>query len=195
MAWVAAALVGCGGGGGGGGGTPSTPLSPILSGTLVDLGASGLTYSTPTLAGNTGAAGSYTYRCGIACETITFKIGGITLGTATSAASLSVREFQDGMEGGVLSDPTLRRVQLLMALDADADVSNGVAIPSELATSLSSRSLDFAASSFDADLATLIDFLRSDNRLSASYRGNLKIPTKTTQDWSYITGTSPIPQT
>ena len=178
MACVAAALVGCGGGGGGD--TPSTPLSPALSGTLVDLGTSGLAYSTPTLSGNTGAAGSYTYRCGIACETITFKIGGITLGTATGAASLSMREFEGGIEGGVLSDTTLRRVQLLMALDADADVSNGIAIPSGLATSLSSRSLDFAASSFDADLASLIDFLRSDNRLSTSYRGNLQIPTKTT---------------
>ena len=108
MAGVAAALVGCGGGGGGG--TPSVPLSPVLSGTLVDLGASGLTYSTPTLAGNTGAAGGYTYRCGIACETITLKIGGITLGTATGAASLTMREFEGGMEGGVLSDTTLRRV-------------------------------------------------------------------------------------
>jgi hypothetical protein len=91
-----------------------------------------------------------------------------------------MREFDGGMEGGVLSDTTLRRVQLLMALDADADVGNGIAIPSGLATSLSSRSLDFAASSFDADLASLIDFLRSDNRLSTSYRGNLQIPTKMT---------------
>ena len=178
-ALLAGVLVACGGGGGGSGdGSPAPTANAPLSGTLIDFAVAGLAYSTPTVSGTTSASGGYTYRCTGACDTVTFKLGGITVGTATASGSLSLREFQGGLEAGLLSEATIRRAQFLLALDGDADAGNGITLPGELATSLANRSLDFAASSFDVDLASLVDYLRGDNRLAASYRSGLQIPAR-----------------
>jgi len=178
-ALLAALLVACGGGGGGGEGeTPAAAANPLLNGALIDFAVAGLTYSTPTVSGTTSTTGGYTYRCVGSCETLTFKLGGITLGTATAGATLSLREWQGGLEAGLLSEATIRRAQFLLALDGDAEAGNGITLPAELSASLANRSLDFTASSFDADLNSLIDYLRGDNRLSASYRSGLQIPAR-----------------
>lgn len=165
-------------GGGGSGGDPSPPASsPLLSGSLVDLAIVGLTYTTATVSGVTGSGGGYTYRCTTSCETLTFSLGPVTIGSATGSSTLSLKELSGGMEGGLLSAATLRRVQFLVAVDADADVGNGISIPSELAPSLDGRSLDFTSVSFDADLLALIDRLKGDARLSSNYRSGMQIPT------------------
>lgn len=177
-ALLAALLVACGGGGGGEGETPAAAANPLLNGALIDFAVAGLTYSTPTVSGTTSTTGGYTYRCVGSCETLTFKLGGITLGTATAGATLSLREWQGGLEAGLLSEATIRRAQFLLALDGDAEAGNGITLPAELSASLANRSLDFTASSFDADLNSLIDYLRGDNRLSASYRSGLQIPAR-----------------
>jgi len=177
-ALLAALLIACGGGGGSEGETPTAPANPLLNGALIDFAVAGLAYATPSVSGTTSSTGGYTYRCVGSCETLTFKLGGITLGTATAGATLSLREFQGGLEAGLLSEATIRRAQFLLALDGDADAGNGIALPAELSASLANRSLDFAASSFDADLNSLIEYLRGDNRLSASYRSALQIPAR-----------------
>lgn len=179
---IALLLTACGGGGGGssaGGGSnpPPTSEAPIQSGKWVDVSISGLSYVSSTITGTTSATGGYTYRCPSGCDSIRFALGGITIGQATGAATLTLRELQGGMEGGVLSSATLRRGQFLFALDDDADVSNGITIPAEVATALSTRSLNFSSSTFDADLASILDALRSDNRLNASYRAMIAVPT------------------
>ena len=177
---IALLLTACGGGGssvGGGSNPPPTSEAPIQSGNWVDVSISGLSYVSGTITGATSATGGYTYRCPSGCDSIRFAIGGITIGQATGAATLTLRELQGGMEGGVLSSATLRRGQFLFALDGDADVSNGVSIPAEVATALSTRSLNFSSSTFDADLASILDALRSDNRLNASYRAMIAVPT------------------
>lgn len=179
---IALLLTACGGGGGGssaGGGSnpPPTSEAPIQSGNWVDVSISGLSYVSGTITGATSATGGYTYRCPSGCDSIRFALGGITIGQATGAATLTLRELQGGMEGGVLSSATLRRGQFLFALDGDADVSNGVSIPAEVATALTTRSLNFSSSTFDADLASILDALRSDNRLNASYRAMIAVPT------------------
>lgn len=171
-------LIGCGGGGGSSGGNSSSaPPAPTLSGSLVDLSTSGLAYSTASVTGTTSATGGFTYRCTTSCETVTFAVGPITLGTAIGSSSLSLKDFQNGLDAGVLSSTTIRRMQFLIAVDADANASNGIAIPSELAASLSGRSLNFSASSFDADLLALIDYLKADSRLASTYRSGMQIPT------------------
>ena len=182
VALIAALLTACGGGGGGssaGGGSnpPPTSEAPIQNGNWVDVPISGLSYVSGTINSTTSATGGYSYRCPSGCDSIRFAIGGITIGQATGAATLTLRELQGGMEGGVLSSATLRRGQFLFALDGDADVSNGIAIPAEVATILSSRSLNFSSSTFDADLASILDVLRSDNRLNASFRATIAVPT------------------
>jgi len=177
---IALLLTACGGGGssaGGGSNPPPTSEAPIQSGNWVDVSISGLSYVSGTINGTTSSTGGYTYRCPSGCDSIRFAIGGITIGQATGAGTLTLRELQGGMEGGVLSSATLRRGQLLFALDGDADVSNGVSIPAEVATALTTRSLNFSSSTFDADLASILDALRSDNRLNASYRAMIAVPT------------------
>lgn len=178
LASMTALLVSCGGGGGGSGGNSSSaPTNPTLSGSLVDLSTSGLSYSTSSVSGTTNSSGGYTYRCNASCETVTFTVGPITLGSATGSSTLTLKDLQGGLDGGLLSVATIRRMQFLMAVDSDANASNGIAIPSELASSLSGKSLNFTASSFDADLASLIDYLKGDSRLASSYRAGMQIPT------------------
>lgn len=173
----AGVLGSCGGGDGDGDGA-AAPTSPPSNGSLIDFAISGLAYSTATGSGTTNATGGFSYRCASVCETVTFRLGGITFGMATAGASLSLREFQGGLENGLLSEATIRRAQLLVALDADGDAGNGISLPAELATALANRSLDFNAASFEADLASLVDYLRGDNRLAASYRSGLQIPAR-----------------
>jgi hypothetical protein len=179
---ISALLTACGGGGGGssaGGGSnpPPTSEAPIQTGNWVDVAFSGLSYVSGTINGTTSATGGYTYRCPSGCDSIRFAIGGIAIGQATVvAATLTLRELQGGMEGGVLSSATLRRGQFLFSLDSDADVSNGVSIPAEVANVLSTRSLNFSSSTFDTELAAILDVLRNDNRLTASYRASISAP-------------------
>lgn len=163
--------------GGGGDAAPAPPAaSPALSGSLVDLSVAGLSYATSTISGITSSGGGYTYRCATDCETLTFSLGPIVIGQATGASTLTLKDLAGGLDGGVLSAVTVRRVQFLVAMDADADVSNGISIPSELAPSLAGRSLDFNASSFDTELAALVDRLRGDSRLSSGYRSGMQVP-------------------
>jgi hypothetical protein len=179
---ISALLTACGGGGGGssaGGGSnpPPTSEAPIQTGNWVDVAFSGLSYVSGTINGTTSATGGYTYRCPSGCDSIRFTIGGIAIGQATVvAATLTLRELQGGMEGGVLSSATLRRGQFLFSLDSDADVSNGVSIPAEVANVLSTRSLNFSSSTFDTELAAILDVLRNDNRLTATYRASISAP-------------------
>ncbi len=179
---IATLLTACGGGGGGssaGGGSSNPPSSeaPVQNGNWVDVAISGLSYVSGSINGTTSSSGGYTYRCPSACDSIRFAVGGITIGQATAAPSLTLRELPGGMEGGVLSNATLRRGQFLFALDNDADISNGLSIPAEVANVLAARSLNFASSTFDTDLAAILDILRSDPRLNASYRAAIAAPT------------------
>ncbi len=179
---IATLLTACGGGGGGssaGGGSSNPPSSeaPVQNGNWVDVAISGLSYVSGSINGTTSSSGGYTYRCPSACDSIRFAVGGITIGQATAAPSLTLRELPGGMEGGVLSNATLRRGQFLFALDNDADISNGLSIPAEVANVLAARSLNFASSTFDTDLAAILDILRSDPRLTASYRAAIAAPT------------------
>lgn len=177
---VAFTLTSCGGGGSGGGDTSTPPVSeaPVQSGSLVDIPISGLSYVSGTTNGTTSNTGGYSFRCPSGCDSIRFAVGGITLGQATAAATLTLRELQGGMESGVLSSVTLRRGQFLFALDSDADVGNGISIPSEVATILANRSLSFTSTTFDADLAAILDVLRGDSRLNATYRAAIAVPTQ-----------------
>ncbi|MBM4231619.1 MAG: esterase-like activity of phytase family protein [Gammaproteobacteria bacterium] len=175
---ASALLTACGDGGGRD--APASNSPPPLSGVNVDFSMAGVLYSTPSVSGTTSSTGGYTYRCDPSCETVTFAVGPITIGAATGASSLSLKDFQGGIDGGLLSPTTIRRVQFLMAIDGDADAGNGIAVPSGLAPSLANRSLNFNASSFDADLASLVDYLKGDGRLSSSYRAGMQIPSAAT---------------
>lgn len=179
-----AVLTACGGGGGGsnstsassgGGSTPaSTPKTGVLTAFLVR----GLGYSTVDTNGTTGTDGNWTYRCATDCGLVTFSIGGITLGQANNTATLALRELSGGMDLGVLSELSLRKGQFLVALDSDADPSNGITLGADLTNALSGKRLDFGSTTFDADLAALITSLRSNTGLTSTYRAGLLVPTR-----------------
>ena len=173
------ALGSCGGGGGSDEAPPTSNEPPIQTGRLDELDASGLSYQTSTLTGTTDDTGSFRYRCPSNCETVTFRLGGITLGSATGNAKVLLAEWQGGTSNGVLSETTLRRAQLLFALDNNADPTDGVKIDGATATALANRSLNFDSSTFDSDIAALVDALRNDASLSASYRSAITLLPRT----------------
>lgn len=175
---LGAVLLGSCGGGGDSGGDNAPPTgnqAPIQTGQLDDLDVVGLGYQTPTLTGTTDDTGSFRYRCPSQCEVVTFRLGGITLGTTTGGAKVLLADWQGGMSNGVLSESTLRRAQLLYALDSNADPTDGVKIDASTVTALNNRSLNFESTSFDNDIATLIDALRNDATLSASFRSAITL--------------------
>lgn len=176
---VASFTAACGGGGNAGGNsTPPANESPLQNGNWVDIPIGGLTYVSGSATGTTTSSGAFTFRCPSACDSIRFSIGGITLGQTTAAATLTLRELQGGMDSGMLSVVTLRRGQFLFSLDTDGDVGNGISIPTEVATILANRNLNFSSATFDSDLATILDALRADTRLTAAYRSTIAVPTQ-----------------
>jgi hypothetical protein len=183
LSFVALLLTACGGGGTGGGEpapTPPVAEAPIQNGALTDLRFSGLSYVSGNLSGTINTNGAYTYRCPSGCDSIRFALGGISIGQATAAPTLTLRELQGGMESGTLSELSIRRGQFLLALDADGDPSNGVSFASELITALTGASLNFSSANFETELGALLNNLRNDNRLASQFRTSLAIPNR---DW------------
>ncbi len=173
---LGATLSGCGSGGSGSSGssTSSSSAPAATSGAFADFPISGLSYSTPSLSGITSVSGGFSYRCANSCEPVTFRLGGIYLGTLIGTQSISLKDFSGGMTDGIISDATVRKAQLVISLDADADPTNGIELPTALTTSLATRTLDFTSPSFDADLTSVADYLRADSRLTAAYRASIQ---------------------
>lgn len=170
MLWIGSC-----GGGGGSDAPPAGNTTPVETGRLDDLSIAGLGYQTATLTGTTDDSGGFRYRCPAGCETVTFRLGGITLGSATGANRVLLPEWQAGLNNGVISELTLRRAQLLYALDHNADPTDGVRIEAAVVSALSNRNLNFDSSNFDNDLNSLIQALRNDTSLSASFRAAIAI--------------------
>ena len=133
----------CGGGGGGGGTSPPPPPAPTFAdGVFIDSAVEGLTYQSGSNAqGTTDANGTFTYEEGVS---ITFSLGGITLGTLPDGKAL-VSPYDFGAQQAE------NIARLLQTLDADGIHANGIDLTAA-ATALSGTTLD--ASTFDADAAT-----------------------------------------
>jgi|GEM_PF-1413268 len=113
---------------------------PTLSkGSLIPGPVKGLHYATASQSGLTNDAGEFQYQDG---EMVTFSIGGIELGSAPGAAEVNLAELFDTelptTEAGVRAelnwdkpevtgfDRVANAMMLLMALDADGDIRNGL---------------------------------------------------------------------
>lgn len=154
------------GGGGGEGGAPGTPTGSA-TGTLTDSPVAGVQYTTSSGGiGFTNAEGKFTYQPG---DTVTFKIGGLTLGTVTAAGSdatitpLQIAESVGGLSEGQKQNLVTNLLVLLQSLDSDGDAANGISIATTTAAALTSTTaaaLDLAADpvafSADADLIGLL---------------------------------------
>lgn len=128
----------------------------VQTGKLVDSAVSGVEYSSPSQSGVTGANGEFQYKAG---ETVTFKIGGLSLGQAGGKGTLLLQDLAGGLNGdGSLSDLTLNRAVFLQSLDSDQDPANGLQISEAARLALKSASLDFskAPAGFASDFATIL---------------------------------------
>jgi len=147
MKWLAVLLAlplfaACGGGGGGGTSPSPPPVRTFDDGVFIDSAVGGLTYQSGSNAqGTTDANGTFTYENGVS---ITFSLGGITLGTLPDGKAL-VSPYDFGAQQAE------NIARLLQTLDADGIHANGIDLTAA-ATALSGTVLD--ASTFDTDAAT-----------------------------------------
>ena len=136
-------------GGGGGGTTSSGPTTQ--QGVFLDSAVAGLSYSSGSQSGVTGADGSFLYEQG---ATVTFKVGDIVIGTAPAQAIMTPISLVPGATDE--TDPTVANiVQFLMSIDGDGDPTNGIQISTAVTTAAAGQSLDFSLSDFDSNTSVL----------------------------------------
>jgi hypothetical protein len=148
LATAITALTACGGGGGGSDGgsagpiapsvpvVPASPSTPSNTGVLTDSAVGGVRYTTSSgYSGTTDAAGHFLYNAG---ETVTFKIGELTLGTiAPTGTAATITPIELATANGVTDpDKVTNLLVLLQSLDNDGDASNGITITSPASTAL-----------------------------------------------------------
>ena len=152
---LAVALTACGGGDNDQAVAPiPIPAPARISGVFLDSAVEGLDYVAGTAArAATSATGAFTCATG---ETVSFAIGGINLGSAACAATVTPLQLASGKEA---SDVKVgNRLLALQLLDDDGDPSNGIRIASDVRTALADKRLDFdaVAATFDPALTAVL---------------------------------------
>lgn len=143
---LALLLLGCGGP------TENTgrPVTGSESGTLVDAPVQGVSYSTTSgVEGVTGSGGTYAYNPD---DIVTFRLGGLTLGSIAATGILTPIDVANG------SAVRLQNLLvLLQSLDLDGIPGNGLTIPSAAAAAITAG-LDLTMSpiSFASSANTLL---------------------------------------
>jgi len=142
-------LAACGGDGGSGSGSGGVTTA---TGQFKDSNATGISYVSGGQSGVTGSDGSFTYEVG---GTVTFSIGGVTIGTSSGKSIVSPVDFVSG--GSSSSVEVQNIVRLLMMLDDDGIPSNGINIsPSVLTIAENWSQVNFSAADLSAELTSVI---------------------------------------
>lgn len=121
----------------------SRTASPPMTGTFTDSAVQGLHYqaSPSGLSGTTDAEGHFSYREG---DTITFSLGGITLGSGVQADdTVTPQDLVGTASGSEAENITTNILVLLQSLDADDDPSNGIDVSAITSAMTTGISLDF----------------------------------------------------
>jgi hypothetical protein len=177
LAAIAAAallLTGCGGGGDeeddddpspapqGPGWTspPAVPAPPAAgstqTGVFRDANVQGVEYTSGTLNGVTGADGRFQYQVG---STVTFKVGGVTLGSFQGQPFITPLHLPTVATN--VGDQIDNRLRFLQMLDLDGNPENGIEISANaLARAQTWTQVDFTVA--PGSLATALDFIRAD---------------------------------
>ncbi|NKQ40615.1 MAG: hypothetical protein HF962_03495 [Sulfurovum sp.] len=140
-------LSGCGGGGN----PPSEENPEKVTGYLIDSAIAGISYDC-----NGSEAGAVTASDGaFECYSppVTFKLGGMTLGTIQTLPSDSKVYLQDllGVDRSAFTDPkVVKLARLLQSLDENNDLSDGITITAEVAANFT------ASDSMNHDLSDLV---------------------------------------
>ena len=122
------------------------------TGRFVDAAVQGISFQSGGQAGVTDASGTFTYEVG---QPVTFRLGGVVLGSAQGAALVSPVDL---VSGGSPSDARVRNiVRFLMAMDDDGDAGNGIQIREEVRTlSENWGAVDFDTADLDAALVSIL---------------------------------------
>lgn len=125
--------------------------STSQSGVFVDAPVEGLTYVGSTgVSGVTDASGRFFYDTG---STVTFSLGGVTLGTTTGAAMITP---VDVVQGSAPDDPAAVAIaRVLQSVDADGNPDNGIVIDRNKLASGGAAPASWATAT-DAQLTALL---------------------------------------
>jgi len=146
LLFLTLSLIGCGGGGGG----STTPTTS--QGKFIDAAVGGIAYTSGSTTGTTSADGTFTYESG---KSVTFSIGGITLGTVSGSAIITPVQLVSGATNQ--TNPTVTNiVQFLLSIDDDNNAANGIKITPAMATAAATLSnIDFTSATFDTDSSVI----------------------------------------
>lgn len=131
--------------------TVVAPVKPQISGVFLDGAVEGLDYVAGTAAkASTGSKGEFTCTTG---DTVSFSIGGIALGSAACAATITPLQLAGATDIGDLK--VVNRLLALQLLDEDSDPQNGIKITGDVKTALAAKSADFtlAAAAFNTAMS------------------------------------------
>ena len=108
----------------------------VRTGFFVDSPVGGLDFVSGGHQGVTDAAGAFQYEEG---ETVSFSIGGVSLGTTTPAETLTPVDMVPS--GTSTSDAVVNIARFLQTLDDDGDPNNGISISNEVKQALAEASV------------------------------------------------------
>ncbi|USX21679.1 esterase-like activity of phytase family protein [Oxalobacteraceae bacterium OTU3REALA1] len=148
---VFSVLAGCGGS------DNEAPARPSMTGVFLDGAVENLDYVAGTAAkASTTSKGEFTCYAG---DTVSFSIGGIALGSASCAATITPLQLAGVTD--IKDVKVINRLLALQLLDEDSDPSNGIKLAADVKTALASKSADFGAS------ATTFNTAMTDNLKAA----------------------------
>ena len=135
---ISIAIAGCGGSG-----------TSTSTGVFVDDIVEGIEYVTATQSGVTNEKGEFKYLDG---ETVTFKVGGTTLGTSAAKSLVTPIDLDSTASTSNITSKVTNMAQLLQSLDEDLDPNNGIRISAATRTALKDTNVSLSASNFDTEL-------------------------------------------
>lgn len=129
-------------------------VPPVTATGIFRTRVQGMTYSSGTETGTTGASGQFTYVVG---SPVTFKVGNVILGTATGGPLLFPVDLVVAGTGGNRAVINIDR--FLQMLDHDGNVANGIVIAPAVQTAAQgwgAVNFDQDASSFATSVASIV---------------------------------------
>jgi hypothetical protein len=132
------------------GGDKEATRTPV-TGVFLDGAVENLDYVAGTASkASTNAKGEFTCYAG---DTVTFSVGGIALGSAPCAATITPLQLAGVTD--IKDAKVVNRLLALQLLDDDSDPSNGIKLNADVKTALASKSADFnaAATTFNTAMS------------------------------------------
>lgn len=152
--------------------SPATPVPAAMSGVLLDSAVEGVAYSASPSgkSGKTDASGKFDCLAG---DSVSFKVGGIELGTARCASLVTALDLAGTANYSDDNEQVGHLLMFLQSLDEDDDPTNGIRISAEAASALAGQSLNFkqASAAFLGDLQTRLNGIVATDKSGKAYGG------------------------